>query len=408
MTLDEFAALSLEDQRRVLRHAPKMVAGPMGEQPVSILFLSADEAYDYALAFGTDSARLTEIHLSVLERVKAMREIHAKAKKAGVAAVVDVNTEIEDFDYSGLKPVPGWIREVIETHLAIEAEDAKKAGALGFMTRAMVLASMPYKDPKTDSFTRRNGQFTLRIVAGYEGGIPYGIYPRLLMSWLTTEAVRTQSPTIELGDSLGRFLSDVLDVRSKSGGRRGGRTLVAEQMKRLFGAFITAQAKTDDRKFRLRGIQIVEDLELDEEALWTPQARHEAGQWKSKLRLTNRFFQELISSPVPIDLRAYKALRGSPMAMDLYTWLTYRMSYLRRPTTAIPWEVLAMQFGAGFGGGNLTQQAVRDFKKGFKTALEAVSLIYPGAEVEVNDAGVILLPSAPHINPRQKSLFETR
>ncbi len=34
---------------------------------------------------------------------------------------------------------------------------------------------------------------------------------------------------------------------------------------------------------------------------------------------------------VPIDLRALNALKGSPLALDIYSWLTYRMSYLRKP-----------------------------------------------------------------------------
>jgi hypothetical protein len=75
-------------------------------------------------------------------------------------------------DYRSGKPVPAWVKELIETQLAIEAEDAKSAGAIGFMSRALVLATMPYKDPKTDVYTRRNGDFTLRIVAGYEGEVP--------------------------------------------------------------------------------------------------------------------------------------------------------------------------------------------------------------------------------------------
>lgn len=36
---------------------------------------------------------------------------------------------------------------------------------------------MPCKDPKTDAFVRSNGDFRLRIVAGYEGGMPYGVCP---------------------------------------------------------------------------------------------------------------------------------------------------------------------------------------------------------------------------------------
>src|SRR5574340_699451 len=80
-----------------------------------------------------------------------------------------------DIDYRA-GAVPVWVKEVIETHFAIETEDAKSAGALGYMARALVIATMPYKDPKADVFKRENGDFHLRIVAGYEGGVPFGIY----------------------------------------------------------------------------------------------------------------------------------------------------------------------------------------------------------------------------------------
>lgn len=312
-------------------------------------------------------------------------------------------------DYQRNKTVPSWIKEVIETHLAIEAEDAKSAGALGFMARALVIATMPYKDPKMDVFKRVNGDFKLRIVAGYEGGIPYGIYPRLLMSWVTTEAVRKQSPVIELGDSLRVFLRDVLELRSTGGGARGSGSRANEQMKRLFGSFITAQysGTQEKRGFLLKNVSIADSLELDESeeeeegsagngsSLWTPQARHEAGQWKSQVRLSNNFFQECISNPVPIDLRAYKSLRGSPLAMDIYTWLTYRMSYTERRSRPIRWESLMGQFGSGFH--TEIDQAVRDFRKAFLKALKSVLIVYPQANLEITDTGLVLLPSRPHI-----------
>lgn len=317
-------------------------------------------------------------------------------------------------DFRSGQPMPAWVREVIDTHLAIENEDAKSAGALGFMARALVIATMPYKDPKTDVFKRVNGDFKLRIVAGYEGGIPYGIYPRLLMSWVATEAVRKQSPVIELGDSLRVFLRDVLELRSAGGGARGSATRVTEQMKRLFGSLITAQysGTQEKRGFVLKNVLIAEELEIDEDEvlqltgpgeaqLWTPQAKHEAGQWKSQVRLTNSFFQECITSPVPIDLRAYKALRGSPLAMDVYTWLTYRMSYTERRSRPIRWESLMMQFGTSHT--TELDQAVRDFKKAFLKALKAVLVVYPQANVEINETGLVLLPSRTHIITASKA-----
>ncbi|MGY4831848.1 replication protein RepA (plasmid) [Sphaerotilaceae bacterium SBD11-9] len=318
-------------------------------------------------------------------------------------------------DYRSGQPMPEWVREVIDAHLAIEAEDAKSAGALGFMARALVIATMPYKDPKADAFVRTNGDFKLRIVAGYEGGIPYGIYPRLLMAWVTTEAVSKQSPVIELGDSLRLFMRDVLELRSTGGGARGSGTRVSEQMKRLFGSLVTAQytGGLDKRGFTLKNVLIADDLELDgndmdlmdgkdaaieDGTLWTPQPKHVAGQWRSQVRLSTKFFTECVQNPVPIDLRAYKSLRGNPLAMDVYNWLTYRMSYTHRRSRPIRWESLMMQFGSGYNMADVGQ-AVRDFKKAFLRALRLVLVVYPQAKLEINENGLVLLPSRPHVAP---------
>ena len=305
------------------------------------------------------------------------------------------------------EPLPEWVREVIDTHLAIESEEARKAGSVGFMARAMVMATMPYKDPKSDVFTRQNGDFKLRIVAGYEGGVPFGIYPRLLMSWLTTEVVRTGEPVLELGDSLRGFLRDVLELKSSSGGARGTGTRVAEQMRRLFGSLVTttyAAPKTAGKSakgFALRTVLIADAYEEEgsfDDALWAPQDSDEAGAWRSTVRLNAGFVREVLDRPVPIDLRAYKALRASPLAMDLYTWLTYRASYTRRSTTVIRWELLMLQFGAGYGGGVVDAQAIRNFRnKAFLPAMQLVLGIYPELRVELHEDGMALLPSPPHI-----------
>ena len=123
------------------------------------------------------------------------------------------------------------------------------------------------------------------------------------------------------------------------------------------------------------------------------------------MRLSQNFFQECIDRPIPIDLRAYKSLRGSPLAMDVYTWLTYRMSYTERRTRPIPWASLMLQFGSNLQNA----QAVRDFKKAFLKALKAVAIVYPQAQVDVKDNGLVLIPSPTHIQPveqpRQKELF---
>lgn len=335
-------------------------------------------------------------------------------------------------DYRSNSPMPAWVREVIDETFAIEAEEAKSAGALGFMARALVNATLPYKDPKSAIFERKNGQYVLRMMGGHENGLPYGVYPRLLMSWITTEAVRTGSPELELGESLTYFLRDVLNTQ-KGGGKLGPNVRVSNQMERLFSTLITATYLGDrgGRSFNLRNVLIVDDASVayetaqaldeaagdtvqaprsekgaksgsggeDENRLWTPQNPRDAGKWKSRVVLSSRFFQEIIDRPVPIDLRAYRVLRGSPMAMDLYTWMTYRMSYLSRSTKPIPWESLALQFGSDYAkNADDPKRAVREFRnKSFKPALSVVQTIYPEAKFEVNERGLILHPSRPHV-----------
>lgn len=305
------------------------------------------------------------------------------------------------------RAVPAWVREVIDTHLAIEAEDVRRSGNVGFMARALVNATLPYKDPKTDAFTRVNGDFRLRIVAGYEGGLPYGIYPRLLLSWISTEAVRRQSPEIELGESLNAFLRDVLNVQ-RGGGARGTSTRVSEQMKRTFGSLITAQysGSQEHKGFLLKNVLIADEVQIDEaeqSGLWTPQQPDVAGTWQSKVRLTRGFYTECVESPVPVDLRAYKALRGSPMAMDIYTWLTYRAA-TGAGRAPIRWEALQNQFGTTYA---FDDQGRRDFKKAFLKNLKVVNVVYPQAKTQILENGLKLLPSKPHVSlaTDQKKLF---
>ena len=88
-------------------------------------------------------------------------------------------------------------------------------------------------------------------------------------------------------------------------------------------------------------------------------------------------------------MRAIKALKRSPLALDIYCWLTYRVSYAKRPSL-IPWAALAMQFGSDYA-------RVRAFKEAFLAELRKVATVYAGAQFEITDAGLVVKPSLPHI-----------
>ena len=83
------------------------------------------------------------------------------------------------------------------------------------------------------------------------------------------------------------------------------------------------------------------------------------------------------------------ALPVDPMALDIYCWATYRMSYLAKPTT-VPWAALAAQFGSDYA-------RLRDFKAAFLAELRKVMAVYPDAAAQPSDAGLVLRPSATHV-----------
>jgi hypothetical protein len=287
------------------------------------------------------------------------------------------------------KLVPDSVSTLMQRGLAIETDEALGAGALGFMARAMTLASLPHSKPKVTEFERKNGPFTLSIVARSAVGLPYGTVPRLLLAWLTTEAVKTKTRELVLGDSLSSFMRQ-LDL-VPTGGRWGTIKRLKEQTRRLFSASIAA-TYDDGRGVTEVGHRVTDQYQL----WWDPKDPAQASLWQSTVTLSDPFFREIIERPVPVDMRALNALKRSPMALDIYVWLTYRMSYLKNPTE-ITWAGLQGQFGAGYPDDDADGQGRRDFKKNFLPALKKVLLVYPSAKAIPTDMGVRLAPGRPHV-----------
>ena len=274
------------------------------------------------------------------------------------------------------------VDRLISSALAIAEQDALDAGELGFMARAMVQATLPHKKAAGNEFSRKNGNYTLTLLAPSKIGLPYGTVPRLLLAWLTTEAVRTKSRELELGDSLSGFMRELGLV--PTGGRWGSIGRVKDQARRLFSCTVSATyddaAKHADMGYRLTDKSLL---------WWDAKDPGQAGLWQSTVTLSEAFFNEVVSRPIPVDMRALKALKRSPLALDAYCWLTYRASYAKRPSV-IPWSALALQFGSDYA-------ELRFFKRAFLAELRKVITVYGGVQVEATDEGLLVKPSAPHI-----------
>jgi hypothetical protein len=274
---------------------------------------------------------------------------------------------------------PKTVDSLINQALAIEDESAQDAGSLGFMARAMVQATLPHRKVEGTYFERRNGSFTLSMLASPKIGLPYGSVPRLLLAWVTTEAVKTKERELELGDSMSAFMAELGMSRQGS-----NITSLKNQTRRLFNATVSATYQ-EGRNTQDIGYRLADKTVL----WWHSKDPEQAGLWKSSVTLSEAFFNEIIDRPVPIDMRAIKALKQSPLALDIYATMTYRMSYLKAPTV-IPWSALAFQLGSDYS-------RLRAFKEAFIGELKKVVLVYSGVQVEVLDAGLKIKPSLTHI-----------
>jgi len=284
------------------------------------------------------------------------------------------------------------LNKLITESLAIEAEEAREAGTIGYMARALVQATMPHKNPgQVEAWGRRNGDFSMVMQPGYtmnksnelcNVGLPYGTKPRLVMSFISSEAIKTRNHEIILGRSLSEFMRQ-LDL-TPTGGRWGTIPLLKDQMKRLFSATVSFQYN-DQSIDASGGFKIASRTLL----FWDTKSTNQSALWESTVILTQEFYKEIIDRPVPLDMRALSALKGSSLALDIYCWLTYRMSYIKKKTL-IPWVALEAQFGSDYN-------ETRYFKRKFLDQLRAVLVVYPEAKIEDGGSCLVLSPSKTHI-----------
>lgn len=277
--------------------------------------------------------------------------------------------------------------------------DAAAAESIGYMARLLIQTTLPHRNPgSVPVWTRTNGNFTLQITPGYSIatptrptrplGVPFGVYPRLVFTYLTSEAVRTRSPEVFLGRSFAEFIRRLgLDVR---GGERGTIRRLKDQLARLTRATIDWSYVEGNTELS-EGIRPIEGSYT----FWDATRPSTEALWPSTISLNARLFDELVRAPVPVDMRVVRQLSHlrSPMAMDIYQWLTYRQHRLLesgQPRVVIPWHSLAGQFGAGYG-------RIRDFKSSFVEALRVVLLVYANGNATPTDHALVLTPGRRHV-----------
>lgn len=287
----------------------------------------------------------------------------------------------------------------------IANRSAQQRGAIGYTNRIMLQATFPLRNSELRYHKAVNGGLTVEMAATGDG-LPYGSYPRLLMCWLTQAAQENalrfdeNDPNrlrITFGNNVARFMAQLgIDARY---GKGSNTDRMVDQLRRLFKTTLTVTQVSYDEKDKVRGERATNvTVGRAWEMYWTDRDEQDM-LLESSVVLQEDFFNLLVDRPVPIDMDILRHVKNSPLAIDLYLWLTYRYSYLRTPTTvSVP--QLMLQFGTGYDHESSADR--RDFMVKFKRAWGKVQEVWPDARMGIlsKGQGVILHPTKPSVGRR--------
>jgi hypothetical protein len=300
--------------------------------------------------------------------------LEAKGKAAAIQAGVD--------------------RDVIEAaSLYMSDED----GSLGFAYSGWAQCALPHRRLTPESRWEIAGERVRLVVepglrpTTEDGpmehiGVPYGSMARLILLFLQTEALRKNSREVELGGSLRQWLTRIGASIGGSNARA-----VRDQAERISRCRLTFHIHGSG-KVGLVNQSIVDRALFIEDTSVERQGRLSL----ETAKLSEGFFEQLKRHPVPLEEAAIKAISNNPAALDVYLWLAYRLHVLSSDKL-ITWKALKAQFGASY-------KELYHFKPRFTQALALATAVYPAANVDVRDEGVVLKPSRPPVAPKVHAL----
>lgn len=303
-------------------------------------------------------------------------------KKPGLNLVTDVLP-------AALKPPGKTLNRLFDEYVGAPDMEAP----ILYQHSVLCQTCLPYRDPGEDVrlWSRKNGHARLEIQAGraFDGmrddfidvGLPFGPKPRLVMYHLNAEALRKQSPTIELEDSLTAFVKRTLGLDP------GGRNIrtVKDQLTRLSAADFRIGTAVEGRSVTLKG-SVIEGFEL-----WTARDPRQRVLWPTTVQFSERYFESLMKHAVPLNETAVARLSHNAMGLDIYTWLAQRLHRVEEGKGAfVAWASLKEQFGHGYG-------RMDNFKRVYRTTLRQVKLVYPEAKFDLDGEGMRLKHSRPPV-----------
>src|SRR5690242_8464567 len=227
--------------------------------------------------------------------------------------------------------VPEKQRPLVDIAAEVMADESQR---MGISYTGFCLTALPHKKLADDQPWEKKGhRVTLLVEPGRLRtagrtrlyGVPYGARARMILLYLQTQAVRTNSREVALGRSM-------RDWMERMGLSVGGETAHAlrEQAARISACSLKFfwEGRSADGFERAAIVRSGLRFHAEDSA--------QGSLWEDRVVLDESFYQALRNHPVPLLETAIRQLRDRSMSLDLYVWLAWRCHQLTKPA-AISW-----------------------------------------------------------------------
>jgi hypothetical protein len=236
----------------------------------------------------------------------------------------------------------------------------------------------------------RHGRAALLITAGdllnpateqfVQMEVPSGSAARVALANINNAIISAKTLEEALVVPMGESLRDFMDYQGLAIGGKNGKE-ITRQIHNLAAARIVLGVWTDGHA-RQVNTQIADAIDF-----WLERDRRQRTLWQPLLRVSERYAQAIRQHCVPHDIRALVGLYENTRAMDIYTWLSYRLPKVPSCSEVfVRFDDLKPIFGTG----------VRDgykFRQTFRSALREALRWYPSGRVGIDKGGIRLFHS---------------
>lgn len=294
----------------------------------------------------------------------------------------DILTEVREKTESDTTDIEATIDDAIR-NLEKQDEQAIFYQYSSFCTHTLPLSKSTKKEIVSEF---PNNKMTVSSIG--EETLPWGGIPRIIILYLNTMAVLNGTDTISLGKNIKEFVES-LDYKA-SYVEGGTNDQVMEQLEKLYRTEFSHERiekiHLEDGSVEIKRHQKSFKI-FDEKNTFELIKDNLSEKQEATVKLSATYFNELKAHPVPLSMDTIKALKKSPLGLDLYAFLSYRAN--TKKLIALKLTDLMKQFGI--------ESETWRFKDNIKRALKLVQKQWPECNVVIKSNAMVILPTRTQI-----------